>query len=36
VLPDPPAWWALSRRVAKIVDNVQLAITTQLRRRKRD
>ncbi len=34
VLPDPPAWWAASRRVAKIVDNVQLAITTQLRRRK--
>jgi 1-acyl-sn-glycerol-3-phosphate acyltransferase len=35
ILPDPPAWWALSRRVAQVVENVRAAITTNLRRRRR-
>jgi 1-acyl-sn-glycerol-3-phosphate acyltransferase len=35
VQPDAPAWWALSSRVAKIVDNVRLALTTGLRRRRK-
>jgi 1-acyl-sn-glycerol-3-phosphate acyltransferase len=34
IQPDAPAWWALSSRVAKIVDNVRLALTTGLRRRR--
>jgi 1-acyl-sn-glycerol-3-phosphate acyltransferase len=34
IMPDAPAWWALSSRVAKIVDNVRLALTTGLRRRR--
>ena len=33
IQPDPPAWWALSSRVAKIVDNVRVALTNGLRRR---
>jgi 1-acyl-sn-glycerol-3-phosphate acyltransferase len=35
ILPDPPTWWALSRRVAAIVQRVGDAITTNLQRRKR-
>jgi 1-acyl-sn-glycerol-3-phosphate acyltransferase len=34
IQPDPPAWWALSSRVAKIVDNVRLALSSGLRRRR--
>jgi 1-acyl-sn-glycerol-3-phosphate acyltransferase len=33
IQPDPPVWWALSSRVATIVDNVRLALTAGLRRR---
>jgi 1-acyl-sn-glycerol-3-phosphate acyltransferase len=32
ILPDPPAWWALSRRVAQVVENVRQAITVNLQR----
>ncbi len=32
--PDPPAWWSLSRRVSQVVENVQRAILSGLRRRK--
>jgi 1-acyl-sn-glycerol-3-phosphate acyltransferase len=32
--PDPPAWWSLSQRVSKIVDNVQRALAGGLRRRR--
>jgi 1-acyl-sn-glycerol-3-phosphate acyltransferase len=32
--PDPPAWWALSSRVTKIVDNVRVALLKGLRRRR--
>jgi 1-acyl-sn-glycerol-3-phosphate acyltransferase len=32
--PDAPAWWALSSRVTKIVDNVRLALTRGFRRRR--
>lgn len=35
VMPDPPAWWELSRRVASVVENVRTAITTALNRRRR-
>ena len=35
VHPDPPAWWALSRRVAHMVERVQMAITTGLQRRRK-
>ena len=35
ILPDPPAWWALSTRVAAIVDRVGQAISTSLQRRRR-
>lgn len=35
VLPDPPAWWALSRRVSQVVENVRLALFTSLQRRKK-
>ena len=34
VLPDPPAWWDLSRRVASVVDNVRGALTKALTRRR--
>jgi 1-acyl-sn-glycerol-3-phosphate acyltransferase len=34
IQPDAPAWWALSSRVAKIVDNVRVALTSGLRRRR--
>ncbi len=34
VQPDAPAWWELSSRVSKIVDNVRLALTNGLRRRR--
>ena len=34
IQPDPPAWWTLSTRVAKIVDNVRAALTAGLRRRR--
>ncbi len=34
IMPDVPAWWDLSRRVASVVDNVRTAITTALRRRR--
>lgn len=33
IQPDPPAWWALSSRVAKIVDSVRASLTAGLRRR---
>ncbi|MGA7910694.1 MAG: lysophospholipid acyltransferase family protein [Candidatus Dormiibacterota bacterium] len=35
VLPDPPAWWELKRRVNRVVDNVQRALATALRRGRR-
>src|SRR6202171_6861891 len=35
VLPDPPAWWALSRRAASVVENVRAALTKALHRRSR-
>jgi 1-acyl-sn-glycerol-3-phosphate acyltransferase len=35
ILPDPPAWWALSRRVAQMVENVRQAIASSLVRRRR-
>ena len=35
ILPDPPAWWALSRRVATVVQRVGDALTTALQRRRR-
>jgi 1-acyl-sn-glycerol-3-phosphate acyltransferase len=34
VQPDPPAWWALSNRVATVVENVRIALTNGLRRRR--
>jgi hypothetical protein len=34
IQPDPPAWWALGRRVANVVDSVQRALSSGLRRRK--
>jgi 1-acyl-sn-glycerol-3-phosphate acyltransferase len=34
IKPDLPAWWALSRRVASVMDNVRTAITTALARRR--
>ena len=33
IMPDPPAWWSLSRRVATVVENVQRALATGLKRR---
>jgi 1-acyl-sn-glycerol-3-phosphate acyltransferase len=33
--PDPPAWWALSRRVATIVERVGNALTSGLQRRRK-
>ena len=35
VQPDAPAWWELKRRVARVVDNVQNALATALRRSRR-
>jgi len=35
VLPDPPTWWELKERVNRVVDNVQRALTTALRRGRR-
>jgi 1-acyl-sn-glycerol-3-phosphate acyltransferase len=35
IQPDPPAWWELKRRVERVVDNVQRALTTALGRRQR-
>jgi 1-acyl-sn-glycerol-3-phosphate acyltransferase len=34
IQPDPPAWWALSRRVTSMVEKVQRALSSGLRRRK--
>ena len=34
ILPDLPAWWELSRRVATVVDRVRGSISTALTRRK--
>jgi len=34
IKPDLPAWWELSRRVTRIVENVRLALTTGLRGRR--
>jgi 1-acyl-sn-glycerol-3-phosphate acyltransferase len=33
--PDPPAWWELKRRVARMVENVQRSLMTALGRRHR-
>ena len=33
VMPDLPAWWALSRRVSTVVDRVRNALSTALTRR---
>ena len=35
VLPDPPAWWELSRRVTGVVDKVRVALQSALNRRRR-
>ena len=35
ILPDLPAWWELSRRVATVVDRVRTSITTALDRRRK-
>jgi 1-acyl-sn-glycerol-3-phosphate acyltransferase len=35
ILPDPPAWWALSQRVASVVENVRVALSSALQRRKK-
>jgi 1-acyl-sn-glycerol-3-phosphate acyltransferase len=35
VRPDPPAWWALQQRVGAVVENVRLAITSALQRRRK-
>jgi 1-acyl-sn-glycerol-3-phosphate acyltransferase len=35
VLPDPPMWWALSRRVTQMVERVQKALQTGLQRRRK-
>ena len=34
IQPDAPAWWELSRRVSRIVENVRVALTSGLRRRR--
>ena len=34
ILPDPPAWWTLSRRVATVVERVQSALASGLKRRR--
>jgi 1-acyl-sn-glycerol-3-phosphate acyltransferase len=35
VLPDPPAWWELSRRVTTVVESVRASLTRALGRRRR-
>ena len=35
IRPDPPAWWALSQRVATVVEGVRNAITSGLQRRRK-
>ena len=35
IQPDPPAWWALSQRVAHMVQRVGDALTANLQRRRR-
>jgi 1-acyl-sn-glycerol-3-phosphate acyltransferase len=35
IRPDPPTWWALSRRVSAVVENVRKAITGGLQRRRK-
>jgi hypothetical protein len=35
ILPDPPAWWSLSRRVTGMVEKVRVALTSALNRRSR-
>jgi 1-acyl-sn-glycerol-3-phosphate acyltransferase len=35
IRPDPPAWWALSRRVAAVVENVREGIAGSLQRRRK-
>ena len=35
ILPDPPAWWAVSRRVSSVVENVRLAISSAMQRRRK-
>jgi 1-acyl-sn-glycerol-3-phosphate acyltransferase len=35
ILPDLPAWWELSRRVAAVVDRVRTSITAALNRRRK-
>jgi 1-acyl-sn-glycerol-3-phosphate acyltransferase len=35
ILPDPPAWWALSRRVSTMVERVGQAISSSLQRRRK-
>jgi len=34
ILPDPPAWWELSRRAASVVESVRTALTRALNRRR--
>jgi 1-acyl-sn-glycerol-3-phosphate acyltransferase len=34
IMPDVPAWWELSRRVASVVDKVRTSITAALNRRR--
>ena len=34
IRPDPPAWWSLGQRVGQVVDRVQHALSTGLRRRR--
>jgi 1-acyl-sn-glycerol-3-phosphate acyltransferase len=34
IRPDPPAWWSLSQRVGQVVDSVQRALTSGLRRKR--
>ena len=35
IRPDPPAWWALSRRVAAVVESVRKGISSSLERRRK-
>jgi len=34
IMPDPPTWWDLSRRVSTVVENVRKAIASALGRRR--
>jgi 1-acyl-sn-glycerol-3-phosphate acyltransferase len=34
IYPDPPAWWSLGQRVGQVVERVQRALSTGLRRRR--